>query len=357
MTDNDTIYNNSTICHNDILQKAALGVTFGFYCGAGYFKSPEAVLEADRIADASIRWVVITPIVVQEHFHSTVQFRDFELTPSDRELEFIIDYFHKKGVCVQLRPMLETLDGLGRLAVWFPNDSDSRIPGRASRYYSQWFDSMTKRAVYYARLAEEFGCELYCLDSELDRFVGQNNHWKRVVAAVREVYSGLVTSCHTSHTGIVDFDAALANPNHWFYDLDLLSISCYHKAATRPGATLDEMLTAFESERERFRRYAAMYKKPILFGECGCSAQRGSAMNPSGWASGAPYDGDEQANYLSAVLQTFPGEPWWRGLFWWKWDEHNDRPAFRNDPRGDGGFTLWGKPALREFSEWSGKLI
>ena len=338
---------------NDIIMReAALGVTFGFYGGSGYFKSNDAIREADRIADAGIHWVVITPIVVQEHYHSTVQFRDFELTPSDREIEFIVDYFHKKDIHVQLRPMLETLDGLGRLAVWFPNDSDSRIPGHASRYYSQWFDSMTKRAVYYAKLAQELGCELYCLDSELDRIIGQNDSWKRVIAAVREVYDGPVTSCHTSHTGIVNFDAALANPNHWFYDLDLLSISCYHKAATHPGATLDEMITAFESELDRFRRYAAIYKKPILFGECGCTSQRGGAMNPSGWRGDGVYDGNEQANYLTAVLKTFASEPWWRGLFWWKWDEHIDRPAFRSDPRGDGGFTLWGKPALKIFSDW-----
>lgn len=44
------------------------------------------------------------------------------------------------------------------------------------------------------------------------------------------------------------------------------------------------------------------------------------------------------------------------GLFWWKWEEQNDRPWLRNDPRGDKGFPVWGKPAAGVFKDWSKKL-
>ena len=73
---------------------------------------------------------------------------------------------------------------------------------------------------------------------------------------------------------------------------------------------------------------------------------------PWGWGNEGGYDGDEQARYLEAVLDTFWNEPWWMGLYWWKWDEQNDRPNFRSDPRGDKGFIIDGKPAAEVMKTW-----
>jgi len=75
-------------------------------------------------------------------------------------------------------------------------------------------------------------------------------------------------------------------------------------------------------------------------------------MNPSGWAGDGRYDPQEQANYLEAVCRTFWDEPWWFGLYWWKWDEQNNRPQFTDDPAGDKGFTVWGKPAAEVMKRW-----
>lgn len=33
-----------------------------------------------------------------------------------------------------------------------------------------------------------------------------------------------------------------------------------------------------------------------------------------------------------AVIRAFPAEPWWGGMFWWKWDENNFRAEFVEDP-------------------------
>ncbi len=335
----------------DVLTQKQMSVTFGFYCGNGWLSTPQARQEVDHIAAAGIRWVVLTPIVVQETCSSTVQFRDFELTPSDDELIGIIDYFHAKGIRVQLRPMLETLDGKGRLQVWFAPDGE-RIPGRRTDYWARWFDSMRRRAVHYAKLAEKTGCEIYCLDSELDHMIFENAHWKQVLEAVRQVYSGPVTSCHTSHTGMVDFERALSMPDHWFYDLDFLSISCYHPAADREGVPVGEMIENYKSQLYRFRSYAEKLGKPILFGECGCTSRVAGATRPPDLWPG-PYSGQEQANYLTAVVETFKNEPWWLGLCWWKWDDFLHRPFYDADPAGHIGFTIKNKPAEPLFAHYT----
>ena len=135
------------------------------------------------------------------------------------------------------------------------NKDRERMPGRVSDGRTRWFASMRDRSVYYARIAERTKCELFCLDSELDKMVEENAKWKSVVAAVRGVYSGPVTSCHTLHTGEVDFLAFLAKKDHWFYDLDFLSISYYcparRKDETGKALTVDDMVVFVHAGRRQ----------------------------------------------------------------------------------------------------------
>lgn len=333
------------------LQEVHRGVTFGFYARNGVFSSQWALDQVQKMVELNINWVVLIATVMQDTCHSTMQYRDFEVTPNDHELVGMIDALHKAGIKVHLRPMLETQDGLGRLQVWFNYDGE-RIPGRKSDKWARWFESMTKRSVHYARIAQATGCQMYGLDSELDRTIDKHDQWKHVLNEVRKVYDGPVSSCHTTHTGLIDFDKELANKDHWWYDLDMLELSCYASGSDHPKATVDEIVHNLQPQVQRFRRLADVYGKPIMFGEVGCTSSTGGAMHPSGWQGDGKYDPDEQANYLAAVLQSFWNEPWWYGMYWWKWDEQNKRQQFINDPAGDKGFTVDGKPASQIMKQW-----
>ena len=79
-------------------------------------------------------------------------------------------------------------------------------------------------------------------------------------------------------------------------------------------------------------------------------------MLPYNFMWEAPYDGQEQADYMEAVLNTFWELPCWMGLFWWKWDETQIRPHYHNEPGVNKGFTIQGKPAEQVFKRWNMKL-
>lgn len=339
----------------NIFSEKHCGVTFGFYAKNGYYSSAKAKEEVDEIAKTGVNWIVLIVTVMQEHFYSTRQFRDFENTPNDIELKEIIDYIHSKGIHVQLRPMLECFDGKGRLGVTFPADCE-RMPGLVCDYCSRWFDSMKKRSVYYARIAELTGCELFCLDSELDRIIEFHDQWKDVIRAVREVYTGPVTSCHTVHTKVIDFEKELENKDHWFYELDALSLSDYIRSAKQGGLSAEEIAANMATERDHLRRIAALYQKPIFFGEIGCTSTFGAAIRPSAFKPQAEYNEEEQANFLDAVMQTFSKEPWWCGLYWWKWDEQVDRPGMVDPVKGHKGYPVRGKKAQVVMKKWFEKL-
>lgn len=324
------------------------GVTFGFCARNGYFDTPAARLEVDRMADTGVAWVCLVVTDMQETSTSPRVFRDYEHTPGDLEVAGIIDYIHGKGMKVHLRPMIECFDGHGRTQVWFPYDGE-RIPGRRSTALGQWFNCLRHRARHYARLATRTGVEMLGLDSELDRLVHRNNEWKSVVQAAREHYAGPVTSCHTH---MVDFLRELQRPDHWFRDLDVLGTSFYHASAKEHGATVEDRVAFLQPKVELYREMAAALGKPIMFGELGCTSSHAGGTRPSAWSGDGGYEPAEQRDHLEAVLRCFWDEPWWAGFYWWKWDEQNIRPQFRDDPKGDKGFTVWGKPAAATMKAW-----
>jgi len=324
------------------------GMTFGYYARNGFYSSQAARDHVDKMAALGIEWVCVVCIVLQDTFASTRMYRDFQVTPGDDELLDIADYIHAKGLKVQLRPMLECWDGAQRMQINFPGEREI-IPGKPMNHWRKWFDSMRERTLHYGRVAERAGCEAFGLDSELDYTVKQNAYWKEVVAAARSVYHGHLTS---GHTRAVNFLEEMRKPDHWFHDIDSVGVSFYHPVAEGPGATLEQMRERLRPYLDQYREVAAVYGKPFYFAECGCCSTAGATVKPHGWDNPGGYDGEEQARYLEAVLDTFWAEPWWMGLYWWKWEEQNDRPWLRDDPRGDKGFPVDGKPAAEVMKRW-----
>lgn len=329
------------------------GVTIGYYARNGYFSSPAARTEIDRIAEAGIPWICLVCTIMQEQFCSTRMFRDPVITPGDDELIDIIGYAHGKGIQVLFRPMLECWDGTQRMHISFPLDGCIQ-EGRPFTYWQQWFENYTAMTLHYLRVAERCGCEAYSFDSELNATVNQNEGWLKLIDTARSRWNRPLTTCMINPESFF-YESVKSNPDHWFRALDALGTSMYHPAADKPGATVDEMVAGLQAKVEECRKFVDVYGRDFYFGECGCCAVQGAAMKPYYWRTGGGYDGREQADYLQAVIRAFSGEAWWKGMFWWKWDNQNDRPSFHDDPAGNKDFSIYGKPALAVMSDWCRK--
>ena len=336
------------------------GMTFGFGCAAGYFATPAAKAEIDRMREDGVRWVCLVVNVWSEATDSPRQYADAALTPSDDELEEIIRYMHLRGLRVQLRPMLECLDGTTR--AWIDIRADSTWLGRRYEKRSAWFRGLTERSVRYARLAERTGCELYCIDSELDRMTDCNAEWKSVIKAVRAVYHGPVTSCHTVWVTSPDkIEQHLNDKEHWFHDLDLLSLSVYMGTGGKDRSVGVEGIKAGLRKSvfspERLQRWRKAYGKPIVFGEIGCAAQ--CAESAGGCDIEAEYVPERQRDYLKAAFETYLGTKAVSGFYWWQWlDSFNTfkLPGTRTPTDARIGFSLKGKPAEEELKSFYSEL-
>lgn len=324
------------------------GMSFGFMAKRGYYASPAAHAEVEAMAAAGVRWVALMATVAQETFHSTRLFQDFEFTPSDSELELIIARFHRHGIKVMLKPMVECLDSSWRGNISFPN-GDEQIQGRRHDYWGQWFASLTQCVAHYAALAERTRCESYCLGCEL--FAAEaavhNDRWVPVVAAARRHYAGHL--CYDVQPPTL---LERAEPPAWLRALDAVCISYYTPCASGAGASADAMMVGMQPTVAKLRAVSQALSLPIIFGETGCRSMAGAAMNPSEYRTAGTYSAEEQANYLEAMCRLFWAEPWWGGFFWWKWDEQQQRPQFKIDPAGDTGWTLQGKAGAQTLRRW-----
>ncbi len=323
------------------------GVTFGFYARNGYFSSDAAKREVEKMAALKIQWVCLVSTVMQEQFSSTRMFRDFVNTPGDDELCDMIDLLHRAGIKVMLRPMIECWDGTQRYHLVLY--SGAIYPDRPYRYRELWFENYQALTRHYTRIAAHRGCEAYGMDSELNGLVRFTPEWLKVIDVVRKNYKGHLTA---SFIDVPQFNELAKDPNHWFHALDSLGSSMYSPASENGGGTVAEMTDYFRDNVRRYREFAELYGKPFYFGECGCCATAGASNRPYFWNNGGGYDGEEQARYMEAVIRAFSAESWWKGLFWWKWDEQYSRPQFVDDPAGDKGFTIDGKPASRILKRW-----
>lgn len=118
----------------------------------------------------------------------------------------------------------------------------------------------------------------------------------------------------------------VSDKSHRFYDLDVLSVSAYVPARPQ-GCTNDlsvaDMMANLAPLRDKLRRVAKIYGKPMMFGECGCGPRRYQASAPAGCDAREPVDGHEQATYYEAFIRTFKDEPWCHGFYWWRRNAHS----------------------------------
>ncbi|AHF90739.1 hypothetical protein OPIT5_11540 [Opitutaceae bacterium TAV5] len=333
----------------DSLNELHRGVSFGYLAKRGYYATPEAAAQVDRMAALGVTWVALMTSVIQETFSSTRLYQDFEFTPSDDELAAIIDRFHARGIRVMLKPMVECLDSSWRGRIHFP-DGDQQIQGRVTPYWDTWFASLAQSVVHYAGLARRTGCEMYCIGCELygAEQANNNDRWHHLISTTRKHYTGPI--CYDVQPPTL---LELAEPPAWLRSLDAVCISYYSSAADAPGATIPQMIEKLRPTVAILRRASEkLGGLPIIFGETGCRSVRGGAILPGEYRNTGPYAPDEQANFLDAMCTLFWDELWWRGFYWWKWEEQQYRPHYHADPAGDTGFTLDGKPAADVMRRW-----
>jgi len=317
-------------------------MNFGFKAPRGYFASAEGMVQPERMAALNINRVALIVSVYMDTYASTNVYGDFVETPSDGEVKALIARFHAAGIQVMLKPFLVLKDSTWQGGFTPPVAREEITAGVVIPYREKWTASFRAMLLHYADLARECGVESLCIGNEYHGVEGLNEEWRSVVAAVRERFPNLLTSDFVQHS----LDSRRTEPavGDWWRELDFLSMSFY-PPFPKADASTEEIVESLQPRVREFRALCAEFDKPLVFAECGMRSTSYDAAGAHGYHAQGTYDGHIQGRFLEAIFAAFRPEPWWRGLVWWKWDEHQRRPNFFTDPAGPQTFTVDGKPS------------
>ena len=292
-----------------------------------------------RMAALGGDWAALAFAVMQDSWHSTAIRPDYRFTVTDLDLISAVRSLHTLGLKVCMKPMVNCADGVWRAMIDFPPREFG--PGSGD-YWKEWFSSYTAFLYHYAEIAEETGCEMFCVGCEMLGTEPQEDYWRSAIAAVRSVYHGPLVY-NTNH-GREDSVA-------WWDAVDYIGTSAYYKVASRPGESMETMLSAGTRHKTQLASVSARHGgKQIIFMEIGCRSASGCAMMPYDFSHREfPYDEQEQANFYESALRAMWDEPWFAGFFWWDWyTKLPDIPQER-------GFSIAGKKAETIVKTWYAK--
>ena len=295
--------------------------------GRGY-GTPYSAALLDELARLGSTWISITPFGRLWSLSSTSIQLDFEAPYADNRAQVarMIAQAHARGLKVLLIPHLWVETGGWRGEI---------DPGSAEGW--QAYQSSYRAFVLgWAELAAEAGADAFSIGVECKSWSGRfDASWRALIDAVRARFDGLLTySANWDEAeGVVFWDA-----------LDLIGINAFYPLAHQNGASYAQYLAGARRARDGLAQLAGALEMPVLFVEVGYTTRRDAAVEPWLWPDDmrdVVIDEQEQARALAAVLEIFLPEPWFAGLFVWRYYANLDDVSQEEI----WGFSPHGKPA------------
>lgn len=321
--------------------------------GVSWVAGPRPVTaeDFDSLVEANVRWIVQTPFGWQQDERSP----EVRLVTSgrvfwgerDEGLEVTARLARERGVRTLLKPHV-WLRGAGEGA-W---RGDIAMESEAD--WERWFASYRRFALHYAALAERLEMPAYCVGTELHAAARDRpDDWRRLIADVREVYSGELTYAANWYREVEEVA---------FWDaLDFLGVQGYYPLATEgpddpsaePLPTVEDLVAAWEPHAGRLEALARRHGKPVLFTEIGYVSRPGATEEPWVWPDHRDRQPSSaaglelQARAYEAFFRTFWHRPWVAGAYFWKW-----YPGLDPGRTVGVGYSPQGKPAEAVLRRW-----
>ena len=260
----------------------------------------------EELASLGVDWIAIHPYARVER-DGSVQFRAAADTEFLRQAVTIAE---KAGIALFWKPHLAYWGSFGwRGDIQFGEDELA---------WSRFFDSYQRFIVDQAAFAERAGIRLFAVGVEYEKTIQHETEWRRIVAAVRRVYSGRLTYA-------ANWDGVDRVP---FWDaVDLIGVHAYFPLTQDDVPDRRQLWRAWDAPLDQLQQLSRRHgDKPVLFAEIGYPRSSTAAREP--WLA----ENDDRPEVRSlrralveVALQRIEAEPFIEGMFWWKWIPGDDR--------------------------------
>ena len=308
------------------------GVTFtGWWNDAYDGQGPVDAMTG--LAGTGAGWVSIMSVWYQPTYRSRY-IRPTEGTTTDAGVVHMIQTAHAQGLSVMLKPHVDLWDDPDH----WRGEIGTAWAGKP-KIWARWFQSYRHFIFHYAELAEANGVEQFAVGTELVGTIGKQAQWRRIIAGVRDRFTGTLTYAST-----------VGGEEHrilWWDALDFIGVDAYYDLTNENDPTVQELEDAWTPWIQELADLSAAWgDQPIIFTEVGFRSIDGANQHPWDWYTQGTVDLQEQADCYEATFAAVWDEPWLAGMFWWDW---------RSDGGGgaqDRDYTPFGKPAEAILSSW-----
>ncbi len=195
-------------------------------------------------------------------------------------------------------------------------------------------NTYSKYILDFAKVAEETNTEIFCIGTELEKFVAQRpKYWETLITEIRTIYKGKLTYA-------ANWNEYKKTP--FWQQLDYIGIDAYFPVSASKTPTVEECLKGWIEHKKEIERFSKQYNKPVLFTEFGYRSVDYTGKAP--WTVDrveSQVNLEGQVNATKALFKTFWDEDWFAGGFVWKWFINHDKVGGVDNNR----FTPQNKPA------------
>ncbi len=235
-----------------------------------------------------------------------------------------VNLLHKNGLKIMMKPQIWVWRGEFTGLVKMASEAD----------WLQLENTYKSFILNYAELAEKEGVEIFCIGTELEKFIEHRpQYWRKLISEVRTVYKGKLTYA-------ANWDEYRHVP---FWDLlDYIGVDAYFPVSESKTPTVEESKVAWERWKTELKTFSNKENKNILFTEFGYRSVDFGGKEP--WKSDREMNSvnlQAQTNLLEGLYQSVWEEDWLAGGFLWKWFISHENAGGVEDNQ----FTLQNKPA------------
>jgi hypothetical protein len=296
-----------------------------YHPGVGY-GSPAYVRTLGECTAMGATWIAITPFGRVNDLGGRGVDLTFE-SPFDENraaVERAIAQAHARGLKVMLVPHL-----------WVESfEWRALIDPKTDEGWRAWAESYGRFLRAWAVVAERTGAEMLSVGVELRSWVtsGRAPSFLTIVADVRGVYHGLLT--YSANWDDVDDTIILGA-------IDVIGVNAFYPLAEKDGATFPTLLEGGRRVRDKVRKVAETWRRPVLFTEIGYATRADPAVRPWEWPdkmTKVRVDEAAQALAYRALLAPLLDEPAFMGFFVWRVyadpDDTSQEAEWGFSPRG-----------------------
>lgn len=295
--------------------------------------SEKEVLPVQKV---NANWVTLMPFAfMKTETDTTIAFNNLRQWYGERKegIEHTAALFHQKKIKIMLKPQ-----------IWIPKGGFTGFVAMKSE--KDWLaleNNYRNFILFYAKVAQETKCELFCIGTELNRFVSARpDFWKQLISEIKTIYKGEITYAE-------NWDTYQKVP--FITELDYIGVDAYFPLATSKFPTKAEIEKAWQPIRGNLKAFSEKHDKPILFTEYGYQSKSFTTLEPWNHWENKELFIEGQSNALDALYQQFWEEDWFAGGFLWKWfDNHENVGGMQ-----DSDYTIQNKTAEKVVADQYGK--